>query len=121
MSPTQRTLAWLREQGYRCQVVERWCPHSRRRVDLFGCIDVLAIHGAITMGVQACSAGDVSKRVAKVLSLPDARAWVGGGGRSLLVIGWRKYKKAEDGKFWRPVVRFIAPEDFITPVDREAA
>lgn len=33
-NPTQRTLAAFRELGYRVQVVERWNPHARVRVEV---------------------------------------------------------------------------------------
>jgi hypothetical protein len=66
-SPTQRTLKYLREQG--CQLVaitEKWNPHAMIRQDLFGIIDVLAIKDEQVIAVQACSGGDVSKRIDKI-------------------------------------------------------
>jgi hypothetical protein len=32
-TPTARTLELLRREGWLCQTVERYCPHSRRRID----------------------------------------------------------------------------------------
>jgi hypothetical protein len=43
MTPTQRSMAYLKKEGYRVAVVERWNPHARIRQDLFGVIDLLAI------------------------------------------------------------------------------
>lgn len=55
-SPTQRSLKRLRELGYVAQVVERWCPFSRRRIDLWGIVDIMAVHpGAGVLAVQATS------------------------------------------------------------------
>lgn len=105
MSPTARTLGWLREQGYLAQVVERFNPHARVRVDLFGCIDVLAVKGTETVGVQATSGSNVSGRVQKIKTevADHARAWLDGGTRRLLVVGWRQHAKADEtGKRWRP-------------------
>ena len=51
MSPTARTLALLRKQGYTAQVVERYCHYSHRRIDLFACIDVLALKPGQTLGI----------------------------------------------------------------------
>ena len=43
-SPTQLSLKKLREEGYiTIQVVEYWNSFARRRIDLFGFIDILAI------------------------------------------------------------------------------
>jgi hypothetical protein len=40
MTPTARTLAFLRRAGYLAAVVESWLPHTFRRRDLFGFADV---------------------------------------------------------------------------------
>jgi hypothetical protein len=66
-SPTQRTLAYLRKQG--CELVavtEKWNQHARIRQDLFGVIDVLAIHGERIIAVQSTSAANVSSRINKI-------------------------------------------------------
>lgn len=66
-SNTTRTLAYLRKQG--CELVaitEKWNPHANIRQDLFGIIDVLAIHGEKVIAVQTTSAGDVSRRISKI-------------------------------------------------------
>lgn len=90
-SPTQRTLKHLRDAGYPLvQVVERWNPHARIRQDLFGIIDVVAV-GEDIVGVQATSASNVSKRIAKITesaALPILRK----AGIRVLVHGWRKVK-----------------------------
>lgn len=91
-SPTQRSLALMRERGYTCAVVERWNPFARIRQDLFGFIDVLAIGNRHdTVGVQACSYSDVSKRVAKIA---NHELWppVNRSGWRVVVQGWRKVK-----------------------------
>ncbi len=44
MTPTQRTLAYLRSAGYVAALVERYEPHSRTRHDAFGIGDLLAAH-----------------------------------------------------------------------------
>ena len=89
-SPTQRTLKYLRDEGWTCQVVEKFNHYSRTRQDLFGCIDILAIRD-YTLGVQACITGDMRKREAKAMELPGLRAWLNAG-NSFAVIGWAKYK-----------------------------
>jgi hypothetical protein len=88
-SPTQRSLAHLREQGYNAAVVEKWNPHARIRQDLFGFIDILAIREGETLGVQACSGTDVSKRIAKIAAHDNVGA-VRAAGWRIEVHGWRK-------------------------------
>lgn len=89
-SPTQRSLAHLRKQGYRAEVVERWNPHSKTRHDLFGVIDIVALSPANeTVGIQATSLSNVSKRVQKIADSEVIAALRGCGWR-ILVWGWGK-------------------------------
>ena len=106
-SPTKRTLDALRKQGYTCQVVERFCQYSKRRIDLFGCIDLVAlkerqnineykpgwwdfIPGSI-LGVQATTGDNASKRVQKAIAEPRLKVWLEAGGK-FQVWGWRELK-----------------------------
>jgi hypothetical protein len=87
-SPTSRTLAWFRSQGYAAEVVERWIARAEIRRDLFHCIDVVAIKaGEAIIGVQATSAPNVSARINKARRIGDLKTWLAAGGR-FLVIGW---------------------------------
>ena len=88
-SPTQRTLAQLRKDGYTAQVVERWNPHARIRQDLFGFVDVLAIRGGETLAVQATSGSNVASRVKKIAEHEHIGA-VREAGWRVVVWGWRK-------------------------------
>lgn len=91
MTPTQRSLAYLREQGYTVAIVERWNPHARIRQDLFGFIDLLAIRTDETLAVQTTSTG-VSSRIKKIMDsehLPRVRD----AGWKIVVHGWRKNAK----------------------------
>ena len=90
-SPTQRSLALLRERGYIADVVERWIPFARVRRDLFGIIDIVAIGNGETLGVQACCYSDVSKRVIKINAAPASPVLRESGWR-VVVLGWRKVK-----------------------------
>ena len=104
-SPTARTLALLRQEGWTAQVVERWNPYAKVRHDLFACIDVLAINGSVVLGVQATSGSNVSARLSKIASLPSAALWKASGGL-LEVWGWRKVGKQGERKRWE--VRRVA-------------
>lgn len=65
-SPTQRSLQFLRDAGYQAWVVEYYNAFSRKRVDLFGCFDILAVGHGKTLAVQTTSASNVSARVKKI-------------------------------------------------------
>ena len=89
MSPTARSLKHLRAAGWEADVVEKWIPGANIRKDLFGCIDILAIRGRETLGVQATSGSNVASRVSKITDspmLPKIRE----AGWGLQVHGWSK-------------------------------
>lgn len=93
-SPTQRSLAKLRGEGYLVEVVERWNAHSRTRKDLFGWVDIIAIRDGETLAVQTTSWGNISSRVKKIMesdTLPDVRA----AGWLIHVHGWKKDAKGK--------------------------
>ncbi len=88
-SPTQRTLALMRERGYPLvQVVEHWNPHVKHRQDLFGILDVLCV-GVDVVGVQTTSRSNLSGHVAKLIA-SDALPVLRRAGVRVLVHGWRK-------------------------------
>ena len=89
LTPTQRSLAKLRADGYLVAVVERWNPHVKIRQDLFGIIDLLAIRDGETLGVQTTSGSNVAARVAKIADSSHVDALRAAGWR-LVVHGWRK-------------------------------
>lgn len=88
-TPTQRTLAELRKRGYTCAIVEHWNPHARKRHDLFGIVDVLALRSGETLGIQATSGSNVAARVSKIAASEHVGA-LRAAGWSLAVWGWRK-------------------------------
>lgn len=89
MTPTQRTLARLREEGWLPAVVERWNPHARIRQDLYGFIDIVAVRPGETLAVQCTSGGEVARRVAKIAASETVAA-VRAAGWRIEVWGWRK-------------------------------
>jgi hypothetical protein len=88
-SPTQRSLAHMRAQGYECAVVEKWNAFIGRRQDLFGFIDVICLKDGETVAVQATDGTHVSKRVEKIAD-SDKVAAVRKAGWRILVQGWRR-------------------------------
>jgi hypothetical protein len=110
VSPTQRTLAHLRKHGWRVQVVERWNAYARVRVDLFGCIDLLALRPGETLGVQATSGDNTSKRVVKAKECDGLRAWLEAG-NAFQVFGWRKLTRGRKRPTWEPNIVSLNLED----------
>jgi len=89
VTPTQRSLKLLRDEGWRVAIVEHWNSFARIRQDLFGIIDLLCVKDGVTMGVQTTSYSNVSARINKMQESEHIGAlreaeWV------LRVHGWRK-------------------------------
>lgn len=100
MSPTSRTLAKLRAEGWNAWVVEKWNPHAHVRIDLGGFGDVLAwAPGRGILAVQCTSGSNVAARVAKIQALKQASEWVLSPAR-LEVWGWRKAGARGKRKLW---------------------
>lgn len=102
MSPTQRTLAECRKRGWTVQVVEKWVAQARRRIDLFGVIDLVAIADGRIMGIQACAGSSHSARVAKILAEPRALEWLRAGAKLEV---WSFSKRGARGKAKRWALR----------------
>ena len=88
-SPNARSAELLRSEGYTVATAERWNPGARRRVDLFGFIDLVAIRPGETLGVQSTSATNFAARVSKTLGVEEALTWLRAGNR-IVVHGWKK-------------------------------
>lgn len=101
MTPTQRSLAFVRKMGWDAAVVERWNPHARIRQDLFGCVDILCLlpnRGGVT-GIQTTSGDNVSARCQKIAAEPRMVRWVRAG-NGLYVHGWAKRGPRGKRKLW---------------------
>lgn len=105
MSPTKRTLKYLRKQG--CQLVavtEHWNPFANVRQDLFGIIDVLAIRDEDVIAVQTTSTG-IQARIDKMVEAeyknPETKTKclvlpaLFKAGIKVYVHGWRKNSKGK--------------------------
>ena len=86
----------LRKRGYMVGRVEQWIPaaHGGFRKDLFGIIDLLAISGDLTLGIQVCGTA-WSAHVRKITTDGEqaARAWLASQDRHLELWGWRPLKR----------------------------
>ncbi len=103
MTPTQRTLRHLREQGYRTAICERWVPRpdlpgGGHKLDLYGCFDLLAIRPGEILAVQSCGVNHAAHRRKLLGERREAvLAWLAAGGRVQL-ISWRKLLVRRGGK-----------------------
>lgn len=102
MSPTARSLAYLKKQGWTVDVVERWIPGANVRRDLYGFGDLLALrlreikqpgmapwdHPEILI-VQTTSYSNMSARIRKITD-SEHIALVRKCGIMVWVMGWRK-------------------------------
>jgi hypothetical protein len=88
VSPTELSLRHLRAEGWLVDVCERWVPNPShpgggQRRDLFGLVDLVAIRGTQTMGVQTTTHVNVSAHLMKMTD-DDHRPRL----RDLFVAGW---------------------------------
>ena len=89
-SPTARSLALLRAEGWLAEVVEQNVPHARTKRDLFGFIDIMAVQGDRTLAVQttADNGGHVANRLHKIRTSPHLDAVLAAGWQ-VVVHGWK--------------------------------
>ncbi len=91
--PCERTMVWLREQGYTVEKVEHRLPRGFTTVDFMGFADILALHGQHdgVLAVQATTTPHLQDRVKKVLAEPRHKTWLACSNR-IWVVGWRLAK-----------------------------
>ena len=65
-SPTQRTLKALRKHYDVVWITEHWNHFARKRQDLFGIIDIVALGPGYTLGVQCTTFDNRLARVKKI-------------------------------------------------------
>jgi hypothetical protein len=108
-SPTKRTLQLLRREGFTPAVVERWNPHARGRQDLFGFIDILAIHPdhAGKLGVQCTTTANQAARLTKALAAPALQVWLQAQNQ-FQIWGWRRSRKS---RRWNVTRRTVTVAD----------
>lgn len=93
--PNERTMIWLRNQGYTVEVVERRLPFARsgvpKTMDFCGFADLIAFKpGEVgATALQATVDDHVVQRVHKILAEPRHKTWLQCGNR-IQVIGWLK-------------------------------
>jgi hypothetical protein len=119
-TPTQRTLALLRAEGYTAEVVEKRLPRCFITRDLFGCIDVLAVRpGSPPLGVQCTTRTNQAARLTKAVALPELRTWLASG-TVFEVWGWAKVGARGKAKRWQVNRRPVPLADLKESVSKDA-
>jgi hypothetical protein len=129
MTPTKRSLDFLRKDGFSVWVVEKWVPATpcgfkgrliTRDVWNFG--DILAVRigqpGATL--VQTTSGSNVSARLDKIRTIAEAGIWLASGNR-IEVHGWRKTGPRGMRKVWTCRKIEVSKETLNAEVSRPAA
>ena len=106
MTPTQRSLAMLRADGWTAEVVEHYNSFTRRRHDLFNIADIVALRGPDVLLVQTTSGSNVDARIKKIADAEHIGA-VRAAGIAVHVHGWRKVKVKRGGKAMRWACRVV--------------
>ena len=137
MSPFERSKSLLEEQGYQVWKTERPATMWTPTLDLFNCIDLVAIRGDCNgvMGVQVCGE-DIAPHVHKILEgytkqklkkneivmevippNPYIKTWLLAGNR-FFIWGWRlrKHKGTKDTYQLREVEMVLKGND-VTPLE----
>jgi hypothetical protein len=98
-SPTQRTLAECKRRGWTAQVVERRVPFHHTTIDLFGCIDIVALLPGGIAGIQTCAGASHAARRTKSLAEPRLALWLARGGK-FSIWSWSKRGARGKRKVW---------------------
>ena len=118
-SPTQRTMKVLREWGYTVDVVEQWKrnpkhPAGGYRRDYLHIIDIMAVAGDSTVGIQACGSDFAAHwRKLTIEQAENTRLWLAEPSRRLEIWAWRKVKVKRGGKAmrWQPRIESVTLAD----------
>jgi hypothetical protein len=99
MSPTARSLQYLRTLGYRAEVVEKTIAHTFIKKDLFG-VDILALKaGTPILAVQATTGSNHSARREKLEAGEFISLWTQSGA-VLEIWSWKKAGARGKRKTW---------------------
>ena len=110
--PTQRSLKHLRDLGYTVAIAEKYNFFTHRRNDLFGWMDICAIHPDKpgVLGVQTTSGSNLSARIKKAIALDSFKVWLQCGGLSEFH-GWAKRGARGKRKLWTCRIEKITLKD----------
>jgi hypothetical protein len=100
-SPTQRSIELLKKEGYKVAIVEKFNHFIKIRQDLFGFIDLVALHPDKKgiLGVQTTSGSHLANRIDKAMMLPAFHLWIKCG-NAVEFHGWVKKGARGKRKLW---------------------
>lgn len=106
----------MKKKGIRCQKVEYWNGFARKRIDLFGIIDIIALTPKGVVGIQVCGA-DFQPHIRKMTeeNWDATRDWLATPGTTLILWSWRKVKAKRGGKryLYKPRYQEITENDLL--------
>jgi hypothetical protein len=107
------------------EVVERWNPFAKRRIDLYNFCDVLCCTDDLVIAVQTTSGPNVSARYEKLRYLPSVTHWLQSATRRIEIHGWAVRGARGKRKLWtcRTVALKLGPSGNVvmeeTPIETE--
>lgn len=108
-SPAARSLKLVRENGYIAEVVERWNPHVKIRQDLFGIVDIVAVHPEKGwLLIQATSAPNLNAREKKISESEHLQTLLTHA--AFEVHGWGEFQTDNGRKSWQCKIKKMLPE-----------
>lgn len=117
MTPTQRSCALLRQQGYLVDIVESYNAYAHVKHDMFGWADIVALKQGKqgVLAVQTTTGSNLAARIEKASPMASFRIWIAAG-NAVEFHGWRKVLRDGRGtklKIWEPVIQRFSFEDLI--------
>lgn len=112
-SALERSMGLLRAEGYLVGKTEHWHAFAKKRMDLFGFIDLVALGNGKIVAVQVTK-NFLNEHITKIRSIAAAQRWLSCGGQ--IVIHWWRELGPKDGKRWvLEVIGVVAAHDKDTP------
>lgn len=102
---TKKTMKWLKDNGYKAWIVEKWNPWVKIRQDFAGICDIIAVGKGETICVQSCTTR-VQERVDKMRA-SDNFHYLKQNGWKMLIVGWSKKKIKREGIAFRYTERTV--------------
>ena len=117
ISPTKKSIESLKHQGFLVAITEHFNFFAKRRMDLFGFIDLLALKENELLAVQTTTLENLGTRLAKIKGTPAAVLWLMSPSRRLQIHGWKKGKGK--GYPWELTTREVHLTDVIDHTMRD--
>lgn len=113
MTPTARSLAWLKSEGWTYANVERRIPGKFVTMDCFGFLDYIALKPGEKgiLGLQFTSDSNHAAHYHKIVLERRATLWLACDNR-IWLMSWSKKGARGKRKLWEPRIQEITLQDF---------